>query len=97
MIWQNRKVKIDRDGTWMLSAEGRHDDWDFAPQHPWPGMAVAGMVPAGGFLITKTARIVYLNASQLLFVGFDGTHWILTGNPCLGGRFDPADVLEAPR
>lgn len=87
-VWLNRAVKLDPDGTLMMSAEGRYDDFDFAPPLPTSETAVALRPPAGG-----VKAVLRIDAERLLLVGTDGRFWQLVGNPARDGRIQPMVVL----
>lgn len=101
VIWQDRLCKIDADGTWMMSAVGEHDNWDFMPLEVGPGCAIAGNLETakwvkGKFVCKGERRCVHLwpiDDERLLFVRADGAVLVLTGNPMAGGQFDRLYIL----
>lgn len=95
MIWQDRFCKIV-DGCFMMSAVGRHDDFNFAPAEISKEQAIAGVLPSddefdGG---REPKNMMVVDDNRLLFLATDGSLWLLTGNPMDGGRFDRLGVLK---
>ncbi len=88
MMWQNRECKIE-EGTWMMSAVGEPDNFDFFPKKFNKGSAVAGSLPGDGFIPHREVeKMLPVDEERLIFVATDGTLWLLTGNPADGGRID---------
>ena len=96
VIWQDRLCFIEKDGSWTCSAVGLYTDFDFDSNTK--DAAVSGSLPEfhpppqpGFFVHAKpriTKNLVVIDDQRLLLVGTDDTFWLLTGNPCDGGRIE---------